>query len=390
VPFLYVNNVGIQNNGKGYFLFEGHSTVYNRDGSLVVTGSPYKEEVIDILVPSKKRVGIPLRKPYDKEDTVKLYRGLVYGLKKYFESQGFKKAVIGLSGGIDSAVDAALLSAALGPENVYAVNLPSKFNSDLTRSAASLMAKNLGIHYSVIPIQESVDLTVADLKKAGFEISSLGLENIQARDRGSRILAAVAASIGGLLINNGNKTEIGLNYCTLYGDTDGAIAPLGDIYKEEIYDLARYINKNAGRKIIPEAIINVMPSAELSAEQDVTKGKGDPIIYPIHDKYIKAFIEFRKNPEDLLRLYISGRLEAELRIPKGLIKKSFPTTKLFIEDLEKRWMALRQIFKRVQGTAIIVVSKRAFGFDLQESQPQDSVYFTRKYREMKKKLLKSG
>lgn len=386
VPFVYVNNVGIQNNGKNIFLFDGNSSIYNPDGTLMLTAEDYKEQTLDVKLPAKRYKEIKERKPFDKEDTIELHRGLVYGIQKFFETLPSKKVVIGLSGGIDSAVSASLLVESLGAENVLAINMPSKFNSSLTRNAAQKLASNLGIEYKVISIQESVELTKRELENAGFPVSNFVFENIQARDRGSRVLAGIAASIGGVFINNGNKTENALGYATLYGDVDGALAPLGDLYKYEVYDLAKYINELSGKELIPSQIITVVPSAELSAEQDVTQGKGDPILYPYHDKLIRAFVEFRRDPEYILDLYKNGKLESELNIKSGLIGKYFQNPQTFVGDLEHKWRLFKiNYFKRIQGPPNIAVSRRALGYDLREAQ--NGVYFTRGFYKLKNELL---
>lgn len=389
VPFLYCNNVGTQNNGKTIFLFDGNSTVYNSDGSLMAVAGDYQEETIDVVVGDASSISIAPVALSGEQDLTELYGGLVYGLSHFFSALPSKKVVIGLSGGIDSAVVAYLLTKAVGKENVYGVNMPSKFNSDLTKSSAADLAKNLGIEYLIYSIQPSVDLIVNELQEKSFPVSDLVLENIQARDRSSRVLAAISASLNAVFINNGNKTETALGYCTLYGDVDGAIAPIADIYKNEVYQLATFINQIEEKNIIPESIIEVVPSAELGPDQDVTKGKGDPILYPYHDKLIRSFTEFRFDPERILELYQSGTLEKELKIESGLVKKYFPTNAAFIADLEHKWgLFKRSLFKRIQSPPIIAVSRRSFGFDLRESL--NGVHYTQGFRKLKAEILGQG
>jgi len=383
VPFVYCNNVGIQNNGKNIFLFDGSSTVYDKNGSICLVANVYNEEMLVFKMGGGSKFS---KTATGNDDTKELYEGLVYGIRKFFEKIGNKKIVIGLSGGIDSAVSACLLTDALGKENILAVNMPSKFNSDLTKNLAKQLAHNLKIKFKIFPIQKGVDLTKKELEDGGFGVDKKILENIQARDRSSRVLAAIAASIGANFICNSNKTELALGYTTLYGDLDGALAPLADLYKHEVYQLAEYINQINDEEIIPKGIIDLIPSAELSEDQDIAKGQGDPIIYPYHDKLIRAFVEFRKDPEYILELYILGKLESELKIESGLVKKYFPTPKEFIDDLEGKWSLLKKnYFKRIQSPPIIAVSRRAFGYDLRESQ--NGVYFTNRYIQIKTDLL---
>ncbi len=398
VYFVYANNIGIQNNGKNIFLFDGNSTIYNPDGSLMKVARDYTEETIRATLFGEKTETLTNPEISDERDREELYAGLIFGIRKFFDSFPNKKVVIGLSGGIDSALSATLLAQAIGPENVFAINMPSQFNSETTKGAARVLASNLGINYTTISIQQSYENTIKELESAVFErldgsktltplkLSGLNKENIQARDRGSRILAGVASVLGAVFVNNGNKTETAFGYATLYGDVNGAFAPIADLYKMEVYELARFVNKKKGKEIIPATIFNIPASAELSAEQNVDEGKGDPIYYPYHDKLVRAFVEFRLDPEDILRYYTEGTLGQIIRCDQKLIDGFFKDAASFIADLEHKWRLYKlNYFKRIQAPPIIAVSKRAFGFDLREAQ--NGVYFTRVYLQLKENVL---
>lgn len=397
VPLLYCNNVGTQNNGKNIFLFDGNSTVYGKNGQRLASANDYREEFLEVKIPAGDQISLADEVLSPANDTAALYAGLIHGIRHFFENRATTKAVVGVSGGIDSALVTALLTEALGPENVFAVNMPTKFNSQLTRTNAEQLATNLGISYAIIPVEDLFDSTLKLVTEALFTrqdascsetrvpITALMKENIQSRHRGATLLSALSAGLGAVYTNNGNKTETALGYATLYGDVNGAIAPIADLYKSEVYALARHVNKTARRELIPEGTFTVVPSAELSANQNVDEGKGDPILYPYHDKLVRAFVEFRKDPEDILELYLTEKLEDKLLVPKGFIAKNFATPADFICDLEEKWRLFNtSVFKRIQAPPIIAVSKRAFGFDLRESQ--NSVHFTRRFQELKENV----
>lgn len=399
VPLLYVNSVGIQNNGKTVYTFDGANAAYDGRGAVRVAGAPYAEtmQVFD-LETLHERPAVPA---VAEPESAQVFRALSYGVRLFLESIGMERVVIGVSGGIDSAVAAALYARVLPPENILLVNMPSRYNSGTTRGLARRLAENLGCRYAVVPIQASVELTARQIEETAVEnlfdgtetrlrVSPLMAENIQARDRSARVLAALAASFGGGFTCNANKAETAVGYSTLYGDQSGFLAALADLWKHQVYGLARYLNEAVyGREAIPGETLDIVPSAELSDAQDVDKGQGDPLRYPYHDYLFRAFVERwqKASPQDILAWYAEGTLEENIGCGRGLVAACFPTAKDFIDDLERWWNQFSglAVAKRIQAPPILAVSRRAFGFDHREAQ--NGPYYTRKYRALKARLL---
>lgn len=396
-PLIYVNTTGIQNNGKTVFTFDGASCIYDGHGNSVEPLSPYAEGIIDFVLPigGGRAFGTPI---IPCEDNVaELYEAIRYGTERFMKACGVKRVVVGVSGGIDSAVVAAIYGRILPPERLLLVTMPSRFNSKTTLSLAREVARNLGCGYMEIPIEESVRHTHAQLTdievtwpdgKCKLALSELLLENVQARDRSARILASVAAAFGGVFTCNANKSEMTVGYTTLYGDLGGYLANIADLWKGEVYAVGRHLNNTVyGRTVIPEGTFTVVPSAELSAAQAVDEGKGDPLIYPYHDCLFRAWVEDwnRITPEEILEWYREGTLESHLGYA-GKVSALFPSAKAFISDLE-RWWNLYQglgVAKRIQAPPVLAVKRRAFGFDHRESQM--GARTTRRYEELKREL----
>ncbi|MFN3407846.1 MAG: NAD+ synthase [Limisphaerales bacterium] len=312
-PVVFCNQVG----GNDELVFDGGSLVFDGAGAVIARGKLFAEDFLLVelpvppltgrdasLVPSDgERAGVKGAPPTCDEEL--LYQALVLGLRDYLHKCGFRSAVLGLSGGIDSALVAVLAAAALGPENVRGVSLPSQFSSAGSLADARQLAANLGIHYDVIPIQPPF-LAVKEQLRDVFagRAEDTTEENIQARLRGV-ILMALSNKFGSLLLTTGNKSELAVGYCTLYGDMCGGLAVISDVPKMMVYRLARWINRE--REIIPAASITKPPSAELRPNQ--TDQDSLPP-YEVLDAILEAYVVNAQSPADIVR---AGFAEADVR-----------------------------------------------------------------------------
>ena len=327
IPLFYVNHVGAQTD----IIFDGGSLVIAPDQT-VHTEMPYFKEGLQIIDLEDVN-GSTTNREQPKDKIPLIHDALVLGIKDYFGKIGFKTAITGLSGGLDSAVTTVLAVEALGKDNVRVLLMPSQFSSEHSVKDAVDLAKNLGIRYDIVPIKDIFKSYLQQLNPLfegrDFDVTE---ENIQARIRGN-LLMALSNKFGNILLNTTNKSEMAVGYGTLYGDLAGGLSVIGDVYKTEVYELARYINRH--KEIIPVHTIQKPPSAELRTGQ---KDSDSLPPYDILDPVLKRYIENRQGP-------------------KEIIAQGFDRS--LVEKILK--MVNRNEFKRHQTAPVLRVSPKAFG-----------------------------
>jgi len=334
----YCNLVG----GQDELVFDGSSCFADSTGSIVAKAPAFDEGLLiaDVTQADDRSVKVtPAQpacpQPADVLDEV--YHALVLGTRDYVRKNSFKKVLLGLSGGIDSSVVAAIAIAALGAENVIGLTMPSKFNSPQTKADAQKLAKNLGIEFLTVPIEpilEKFDRALGQVP--GWDSKGVAYENLQARIRGS-ILMSLSNQFGSLVLTTGNKSETAVGYTTLYGDTAGGFAVIKDVPKTMVYKLAERINKITGRQIIPADVIKRPPSAELRPGQKDSDALPD---YDLLDKILKGYVEEDKSAQQLI----------EAGLPRDVVHKVIR-------------MVDRNEYKRRQSPPGIKITPKAFGRD---------------------------
>jgi NAD+ synthase (glutamine-hydrolysing) len=332
LPLLYVNNVGAQTE----LIFDGGSLVFDDAGKLIDEMPYFKEAIAYYDLDKNGNITFQHQSTTRKErqsDIEQIHDAIILGIRDYFYKSGFKQAILGLSGGIDSAVVCALAAEALGPENVMAVLLPSRFSSDHSIKDAEDLVKNLGCMHETIAIKDITEAFEATLKPQFKGLPfNIAEENIQSRSR-AVVLMAMCNKFGYILLNTSNKSEAAVGYGTLYGDMCGGISVIGDVYKTQVFEMARFINRNG--EVIPENSITKPPSAELRPNQKDTDSLPE---YDVLDKILAEYIEGRSS---------SG----------AIIKMGFD------EKTVRRVIKLTNLaeHKRYQTPPILRVSPKAFG-----------------------------
>ncbi len=277
IPFVYVNQIGANDE----LVFDGRSMVIDKQGEILQRLPAFRESIVTVDTED------PPKNSLEPEQQMEsLYNALVLGIRDYFKKTGFVRAIIGLSGGVDSALTAVLATEALGRENVLGISMPSRYSSEGSVADSRSLAKNLGIELKIIPIMPVYEAYMHSLKDhfAGKE-PDVTEENIQARIRGN-LLMAFSNKLGGMVLSTGNKSELAVGYCTLYGDMCGGLCVLSDVPKTMVYKLSRYINKE--KEIIPIATLEKEPSAELRPDQ---KDQDTLPPYEVLDAILNDYIE---------------------------------------------------------------------------------------------------
>ena len=329
-PIIFVNLVG----GNDGIIFDGASVIADEEGDIILQATAFEEFV--------ETVELDVRKPDARgitgNEIESIRQALVLGIRDYARKNGFKQTVLGLSGGIDSALVAALAAEAIGPENLLCVMMPSPFSSEGSIGDSEELVRNLGCESRIEPISDTFEVLLKqmDLHKPTKGGESLAAENMQSRLRGV-ILMAISNAEGRLLLSTGNKSELAVGYCTLYGDTNGGLAVLGDVLKTEVWQIAQHINGSAGREIIPNKIIDKKPSAELAPNQ-FDQDSLPP--YELMDPVLKMYFEQKASPSEI----IAAGNEAEL-VYSILNKVENPANE----------------FKRQQLPPTLIISKNAIG-----------------------------
>jgi NAD+ synthetase len=331
IPIIFVNQVG----GNDQLIFDGRSLVVDGQGTLVGRAKAFAEDLLVFDLPEAGQKILGTIADEIAEPAAEAYSALVLGTRDYVAKSGFKQAVIGLSGGIDSAVTAALAVEALGKGNVLGIAMPSPYSSKGSLADAQSLAENLGIELKVIPIDagmQAFDSMLAEPFQGRHR--DVTEENIQARLRGS-ILMALSNKFNYLVLTTGNKSELAVGYCTLYGDMCGGLAVISDIPKMLVYELAKFINARAGYDLIPKSTIEKPPSAELRENQ-----RDDDTLppYPVLDPILYAYVEQRLKPDEIVNLGFDAK-----------------TVSAVIERVD------RNEYKRKQAAPGLKISPRAFG-----------------------------
>ncbi|CAN5352172.1 NAD+ synthase [soil metagenome] len=289
-PIVFVNLVG----GNDGIIFDGASLIADEEGDIILQATAFEEFVETVELD----VGKPDARGITGNEIESIREALVLGIRDYARKNGFSKAVLGLSGGIDSTLVAALAAEAIGAENLLCVMMPSPFSSEGSIKDSEELVRNLGCQSRIEPISDTFEVLLKqmELHKPTKGGESLAAENMQSRIRGV-ILMAISNAEGRLLLSTGNKSELAVGYCTLYGDTNGGLAVLGDVLKTEVWQISRQINANAGREIIPERVIDKPPSAELAPNQ-LDQDSLPP--YELMDPVLEMYFEQKASPTEII------------------------------------------------------------------------------------------